>query len=113
MTHRWLPASPRFALEQQPGTLLENHIEGHDEQLHWLACDGPMPTSRRPSVPHRARSRPSSTLGNKISPSRGWFLFGVGLRFLALPTQGVSISADYAWGRGDSRDAYIYIGDAF
>jgi outer membrane protein assembly factor BamA len=38
---------------------------------------------------------------------------GIGLRFLAVPSQGVNISADYAWGRGGSSGAYIYIGDAF
>lgn len=38
---------------------------------------------------------------------------GVGLRFLAVPSQGVSISADYAWGRSGSRGAYVYIGDSF
>jgi hypothetical protein len=37
---------------------------------------------------------------------------GVGLRYLAAPVQGVTVSADYAWGRG-SQGLYIYVGDAF
>jgi outer membrane protein assembly factor BamA len=38
---------------------------------------------------------------------------GIGLRFLAVAAQGVNISADYAWGRGGSSGAYVYIGDSF
>jgi outer membrane translocation and assembly module TamA len=38
---------------------------------------------------------------------------GVGLRFLAIPSQGVNISVDYAWGRDGSSGLYVYIGDAF
>jgi len=37
---------------------------------------------------------------------------GLGLRYLAAPAQGVTVSADYAWGR-DSQGLYIYVGDAF
>jgi outer membrane protein assembly factor BamA len=37
---------------------------------------------------------------------------GLGLRFVAVPSQGVKISLDYAWGK-DSGAMYIYIGDAF
>lgn len=37
---------------------------------------------------------------------------GVGLRYLAAPVQGVTVSADYAWGRS-SQGLYIYVGDAF
>jgi hypothetical protein len=38
---------------------------------------------------------------------------GLGLRFLAVPSQGVNISVDYAWGRNGSSGLYVYIGDAF
>jgi outer membrane protein assembly factor BamA len=38
---------------------------------------------------------------------------GVGLRYLAVPSQGVTISLDYAWGRAGSSGAYVYIGDSF
>jgi outer membrane translocation and assembly module TamA len=38
---------------------------------------------------------------------------GLGLRFLAVPSQGVNISVDYAWGRDGSSGLYVYIGDAF
>jgi outer membrane protein assembly factor BamA len=37
---------------------------------------------------------------------------GLGLRYLAAPVQGVTVSADYAWGKG-SQGLYIYVGDAF
>jgi outer membrane protein assembly factor BamA len=37
---------------------------------------------------------------------------GLGLRYLVAPKQGVSLSADYAWGR-DSQGLYLYVGDAF
>jgi outer membrane protein assembly factor BamA len=37
---------------------------------------------------------------------------GLGLRYVAAPEQGVTVSADYAWGR-DSQGLYIYVGDAF
>jgi outer membrane protein assembly factor BamA len=38
---------------------------------------------------------------------------GVGLRYLAVPSQGVNISVDYAWGRDGSSGLYVYIGDSF
>jgi outer membrane protein assembly factor BamA len=38
---------------------------------------------------------------------------GLGLRYLAVPSQGVTISVDYAWGRDGSNGVYIYIGDSF
>jgi hypothetical protein len=38
---------------------------------------------------------------------------GIGLRFLAVPSQGVNISVDYAWGKGGSNGLYVYIGDSF
>jgi len=37
---------------------------------------------------------------------------GLGLRYLVAPKQGVSLSADYAWGK-DSQGLYLYVGDAF
>jgi hypothetical protein len=38
---------------------------------------------------------------------------GIGLRFLAVPSQGVNISVDYAWGKDGSNALYVYIGDSF
>jgi Omp85 superfamily domain len=38
---------------------------------------------------------------------------GLGLRFLAVPSQGVNISVDYAWGKSGSSGLYVYIGDSF
>jgi outer membrane protein assembly factor BamA len=38
---------------------------------------------------------------------------GVGLRYLAAPSEGVNISVDYAWGKSGSNALYVYIGDAF
>jgi Omp85 superfamily domain len=38
---------------------------------------------------------------------------GIGLRYLAVPAQGVNISVDYAWGKSGSSGLYVYIGDSF
>jgi Omp85 superfamily domain len=38
---------------------------------------------------------------------------GIGLRYLAVPSQGVNISIDYAWGKSGSSGLYVYIGDSF
>lgn len=38
---------------------------------------------------------------------------GLGLRYLAVPAQGVNISVDYAWGKDGSSGLYVYIGDSF
>jgi outer membrane protein assembly factor BamA len=38
---------------------------------------------------------------------------GVGLRYLAVPSQGVNVSVDYAWGKESSSALYVYIGDSF
>jgi hypothetical protein len=38
---------------------------------------------------------------------------GIGLRYLAVPSQGVNISVDYAWGKSGSSGLYVYIGDSF
>jgi hypothetical protein len=37
---------------------------------------------------------------------------GLGLRYVVAPSQGVTLSADYAWGKG-SQGLYVYVGDAF
>ena len=54
----------------------------------------------------------ASTFGNLFS-STALPSAGVGLRYLAVPTQGVMISVDYAWGRAGSQGLYVYIGDSF
>jgi hypothetical protein len=38
---------------------------------------------------------------------------GIGLRYVAVPSQGVNVSADYAWGKNGSSGLYVYIGDSF
>jgi hypothetical protein len=38
---------------------------------------------------------------------------GLGLRYLAVPSEGVNISLDYAWGKSGSSGLYVYIGDSF
>lgn len=38
---------------------------------------------------------------------------GLGPHYLAVPSQGVSSSVDFAWGKSGSTGLYIYIGDSF
>ena len=54
----------------------------------------------------------ANTFGNLFS-STALPSAGVGLRYLAVPTQGVMVSVDYAWGRAGSQGLYVYIGDSF
>ena len=68
-------------------------------------------TSRFGAVAFAGVGAVASSLG-RLGNSEALGSVGVGLRYLAAPRQGVTLSLDYAAGR-DSEAWYVYIGDAF
>jgi outer membrane protein assembly factor BamA len=68
-------------------------------------------TSRIGAVAFAGVGAVASSLG-RLGNSDSLGSVGMGLRYLAAPRQGVTLSLDYAAGR-DSEAWYVYIGDAF